>query len=243
MDDRSYDSAETKGNGARHGSAPAVNRRKMANVLRVEPDFKRRQMARVLAFAGMYVALSTLVLGFFYVHILHPDVVTSRPFYLDISDTGSLWRRFPGLRTTVLIWATCMTGLSSIFAAAVGLHFSHKLAGPLYRFKSELLRIVDGDAFRPIVLRNGDDFQDIADALNKALVKLESRARDAETQPLVEAELDLYRDAHAAMERQIDRFDIDRLPSLPADEAARLRELIDGLRGSLSKCDTAGSLV
>ena len=243
MDDQSSDAATTKGNGARKGGARAVDRRRLMNVLRVEPDFKRRQMARVLSFAGMYVALSTLVLGFFYLHVIHPEVVTSRPFYLDISDAGAMWQRFPGLRTTVLIWATCMIGLSSIFAAAVGLHFSHKLAGPLYRFKMELLRIVDGDAFRPMVLREGDDFQDMAEVLNQALAKLDDRARNADTEPLLEAELDRYRGAYAAMARQLEGFSVDGLNDLTADQATRLRDLIGGLRASLEKCETAGSPV
>lgn len=241
MDDLGSHAEHTGGNVARRDGATTLNRRKLSAVLRVEPDFKRRQMARVLAFASIYVALSTLVLGFFYLHILHPEVVTSRPFYLDISDTGSMWQRFPGLRTTVLTWATCMIGMSFIFASAVGLHFSHKLAGPIYRFKAELLRLVNGAEFRPIVLRDGDDFQDMADVLNSALAKLEARARSADLQLLAEAELDRYREAHAAMERQLEPFDVGDLASLDSDEAARLRKLIDGLRGSLEKCDTAGT--
>lgn len=243
MDDQNSDAVKAEGNAARKGGARAVNRRKMSNVLRIEPDFKRRQMVRVLSFAGTYVALSTLVLGFFYVHIIHPEVVTSRPFYLDIGDAGAMWQRFPGLRTTVLIWATCTIGMSSLFAAAVGLHFSHKLAGPLYRFKKELLRIVDGEEFRPIALRKGDDFQDMADVLNQALAKLKSRAHDSEAEPMLEAELDRYRGACAEIERQLEGFDADGLKDLTADQAARSRDLIDGLRVSLAKCETAGSLV
>ena len=173
------------------------NRRKVSSVVLVEPDFKRKQLSRVMAFAGMYVLLSSFVLGFFYMHVIHPEVVDSRPYYMDVTDSGAIWREFPGLRETVTAWLICMTGLASVFSMAVGLHFSHKLAGPIYRFKIELNRIVQGERVRPIVLRTGDDFQDVAKVLNEALAELERRRVHAvESDGGLEV-LESYRAAHA----------------------------------------------
>jgi len=47
------------------------------------------------------------------------------------------------------------------------------MAGPVYRFKAELRRIEQGKRVREIVLRKGDDFQDVADSLNRALGRLQ----------------------------------------------------------------------
>ena len=74
----------------------------------------------------------------------------------------------------LLIWATMMTSLSVVFAVVVGLYFSHKMAGPLYRFKLELRRVAAGEKARPVYLRKGnDDFEDIAAALNGALERIQ----------------------------------------------------------------------
>jgi nitrogen fixation/metabolism regulation signal transduction histidine kinase len=66
-----------------------------------------------------------------------------------------------------------MTGLSVFFAVATGLYFSNKMAGPVYRFKAELKRIEEGKRFRKVTLRKGDDFHDVAEALNRALERVQ----------------------------------------------------------------------
>lgn len=200
----------------------ARNRRRWNNLFRVEADFKRRQIARVLGFAGVYVALSSLVLGFFYAHVLHPGLVGSRPFYLDLSSSGELWRQIPGLRGTVTVFATAMTGLSSLFAVAIGLHFSHKMAGPIYRFKQELARLQEGREIRPIALRKGDDFQDVAASLNGALETLRAREETLRGQLESAEEHDALRQTLLAVRARLDR---DEAAGAGRDAAALVRDL------------------
>lgn len=147
-----------------------------------ESKFKQRQIARVITFALAYVVISTVCMGAVYTAILAPLTRAEMPFLLKLEilrDTGGI----PGLAEMVLLWATLMTSLSVLFAVTVGLYFSHRLAGPLYRFKLELRRLADGRETRKVYLRKGDDdFQDIADALNAALGRIQEdggRAREA----------------------------------------------------------------
>jgi methyl-accepting chemotaxis protein len=138
------------------------------NSLSFEPDFKRRQLGRVLLFTLAYVAVSTVAVAVIYSISLRPLAVGQLPFYLraeNLRRAGGV----PGLTETLAVWVTLMTSLSAFFALVVGLYFSHKLAGPIYRFKLELQRIADGRGWRTIRLRKGDDFQDVADVLNRAL--------------------------------------------------------------------------
>jgi methyl-accepting chemotaxis protein len=138
------------------------------NSLSFEADFKRRQLARVLLFTLAYVAVSTVAVAVIYSISLRPLAAGQLPFYLSaerLQQAGGV----PGLTETLAIWLTLMTSLSAFFAIVVGLYFSHKLAGPIYRFKLELQRIADGRGWRTIRLRKGDDFQDVADVLNRAL--------------------------------------------------------------------------
>ena len=62
-----------------------------------------------------------------------------------------------------------------LFVIAIfGLFFSHKMAGPIYRLKRELREYIEGKKeFRPIRLRKGDFFHDLADLINQALLKKE----------------------------------------------------------------------
>lgn len=151
----------------------ADRRQRWWNSLAFESSFKKRQIMRVLAFALAYVAISTLCMGFAYETVLRPLSRGEMPLVLKLHilrDTGGV----PGIREMLLIWGTMMTSLSVVFAVAVGMHFSHKLAGPLHRFKLELKRLAEGAAAGPVRLRQGDDdFLEMADALNGALERLQ----------------------------------------------------------------------
>ena len=143
------------------------------NSLSFESDFKRRQLGRILLFTLAYVAVSTVAVAVVYSISLRPLAVGQLPFYLraeQLQQAGGV----PGLTETLAVWVTLMTSLSAFFAIVVGLYFSHKLAGPIYRFKLELQRIADGRGLRTIRLRKGDDFQDVADVLNSALEHVQS---------------------------------------------------------------------
>ncbi len=140
--------------------------------LTLEPAFKKRQIARVLAFTAAYVAISTACVSAVYSIAMRPLAQGELPFYVRsemLSQAGGA----PGLHETLVIWATLMIGMSGFFAIVVGLYFSHKLAGPIYRFKLELQRLADGHQTRTIRLRRGDDFQDLAQVMNRALERLQ----------------------------------------------------------------------
>lgn len=154
------------------------NRRSLRRSLEVEQDFKQRQLMWVLGFAVVYVVLSSLVLGAFYVQLLHAAVVGAPPLSFGLEDSLEMWNQLPGLRYAVTLWATALTGLSVFFATAVGLIWTHKTGGPIYRFKTALARLRDGQAVEKITLRRGDEFQDLAVALNETLESVEARERD-----------------------------------------------------------------
>jgi methyl-accepting chemotaxis protein len=149
-------------------------KQKWWNSLGFESDFKKQQLVRVLAFAAFYVALSTFAMSIAYGWVIKPLSVGELPFYMSpeqLRHGGSI----PGMTQMLTVWATLMTGMSVMFACVVGMYFSHKLAGPIYRFKLELQRIVDGHGYREIRLRDGDDFHDVAHALNRALDQVSHR--------------------------------------------------------------------
>ena len=49
--------------------------------------------------------------------------------------------------------------------------FSNRIAGPLYRLRSEMKKVADGAEARPVHFRKSDLFKVVADQYNELLVK------------------------------------------------------------------------
>jgi len=53
----------------------------------------------------------------------------------------------------------------------VALELSHRIAGPLYRLEKELNERIDGKKSGPIQLREKDELKELADKINKLIVR------------------------------------------------------------------------
>lgn len=84
----------------------------------------------------------------------------------------------PSLIGTVLV-STVIVGLAAIL---LSLRISHKIAGPLYRFKKELDTIESGDLRNEFRIRKWDELQDVAASLNRTIQKLRSSIKAAKEQ-------------------------------------------------------------
>jgi len=213
------------------------SRRSLRRSFEIEQDFKQRQLLRVLGFSALYVVVSSFLLGAFYVQLLHSAMIEASPFSIGLADSLDLWNRLPGLRQAVTIWATAFTGLSVLFATSVGLVWSHKMGGPIYRFKAELERIRDGEPVRKITLRRGDEFQDVAVVLNEALEKIEAREHDLRLQLQVAETpegLEQLCESQRSIRERLDAFDPDELC---APDGERVALLVDDLRAIVAKAE------
>jgi methyl-accepting chemotaxis protein len=216
----------------------ARSRRHWQNALRIEQKFQLRQLLRIVGLTWAFVLLSTMALGVLYCYALQPPAWGAVPVFVYYGEFGGRSIMLLGLRDTLILWASLMTGLSVIFAAVTGLYFSHAMAGPIYRIKEELKRVVEGKAIRAISLRKGDEFQDIAEAMNQALERV--RRASAEPGNVLESEEALKRleDAHLAVRNGLDSLDTDRLCKADAEEIEAWRER---MRQLLSKPESAAS--
>jgi methyl-accepting chemotaxis protein len=184
--------------------ATHYKRRKWWNAFGVEPNFKQRQVARILGLTGVYVLISTAALWLVYSTALQPLWIGELPLSGDLAEMA---RRGPGLRETLVAWATLMMGLSVLFATATGLYLSHKMAGPIYRFKAELRHIQEGKPARQIVLRKGDDFHDVAEAMNSALGRLQQTEADLRDRAALADAVEEVREAHDAVVAALGEID------------------------------------
>jgi nitrogen fixation/metabolism regulation signal transduction histidine kinase len=83
-----------------------------------------------------------------------------------------------------------MLGFALIVVPLVGLLASHRIAGPMYRVRESMKRIIAGDYHFRIHLRKHDYFKETANIFNDMLETLESRDT-AETQRREQAVRDL----------------------------------------------------
>ncbi len=81
----------------------------------------------------------------------------------------------------VLYTTLITTVLIGLIVILVTLLISHKIAGPMFRFKKDIDNISQGDLKARISIREGDQFQELAISLNKMIESLHKNISDIQT--------------------------------------------------------------
>ena len=84
----------------------------------------------------------------------------------------------PVLIQTIIV-ATVIVGIATIILT---LFISHKIAGPLYRFKKELSSVESGDLSRNFNIRKSDQLQELALSMNNMINKLRANLAEIKKQ-------------------------------------------------------------
>ena len=90
----------------------------------------------------------------------------------DIAQTIDQKRK--SLIIILILWQLGFTALVFI----IGIFFSHKIAGPIYKLKKHLRMIRDGQASEDLYFRQGDHFHDLADEINDTFNTLREEYRN-----------------------------------------------------------------
>ena len=108
---------------------------------------------------------------------------------------------------------------------AVGsVYLSHKIAGPLYRIEKSIEQIAKGDLDLKVKLRQGDEFKEIAHALNHMTEKLKGmRMRDL---AVIEDIKTSTRKFLASVENSKDSTDLKRFKDVFEKEVKELEDII-----------------
>ncbi len=144
-------------------------RRSFWNSIRVEQDFTNRQILRVFAAASIYIVCATFLLCVFYVYVLHPSSFGKPSLLNFVGDFQARWNASPELGSALRVWLVSMGGMSALFAVATGMVVSRKLAGPIYRIKTDLKQVAETGEVKRIILRKGGELHDVVDAINTAM--------------------------------------------------------------------------
>lgn len=146
------------------------HKRSWKNVL-VDPKYQLKFVA--------WFTVHGVVLGTFYTALI--TFLVRSTFTKLITVAGVDPARRGALMATfdsVLLQAAGATGLFIVLCAVSGLMFSHRSAGPLYRFKRLFAQVRDGDFSARCHLRKSDHYRDAADLFNQMMNTVEERAKD-----------------------------------------------------------------
>jgi methyl-accepting chemotaxis protein len=198
-------------------------RRSLWSVFEVEEGFKHRQIMRLLALTVVNVTISTIA----FVAYQNYEMSALRDFGVVLDDTS------PGVMRIVIAWAAFMAATCGLFALLTGILLTHRMAGPIYKFKQELERIEAGHAPRPIVLRKRDEFHDVAAALTRALETLWSRAGGVAQSAELALDLDRIRSAHEEILAGLEGLDVELLADADRSRVEAWREQMRTLRTKL----------
>jgi len=129
---------------------------------------KSFQLRFILKFCLLIIAAGLLTMGALYLfarHSMTVSIVNSRVVAFTTADFI-----LPLLIQTILV----VTILIGIATAVVTLFISHKIAGPLYRFKKVVDNLSDGDFSEGFSIRKSDQLQELSSALNTMIAKVRS---------------------------------------------------------------------
>jgi len=195
------------------------SKRSIWSFFTVEESFKQRYIKRLLLLTGVQVAVSTAAFVAFHRY----------EFALAWQD-GAL----PAQLLQITIgFAALMSGVGGLFALWMGLLLTHRLAGPLYCFKKELLSIESGAPPREIRVREHDELKDVADALNRALQALWTRGT-SESAGLA-LDLEELRSTHEEILEGISSLDTATLPAGDRERVAAWQSQMTALRDKLDR--------
>lgn len=76
------------------------------------------------------------------------------------------------------IQSIALLAFAAIAIGVLSLFFSHKIAGPLYRFEKSMEIIGTGDLNHVVVLRAGDQIMELAKIMNKSINSINQKVRN-----------------------------------------------------------------
>jgi len=157
-----------------------------------------------------FVLLATVITGV--VTYFLTDESLERSFYSIHYQIKNVWQV---LLPAVVTISFVTTGIVAFFTTIIALVESHKVGGPLYRFKRSLQEVKEGDLTKVTKLRSRDDLQDFVGSLNSMISSVKEKV----------VRIDLcYHDLNTKMGR------LDELTASAEGLSDKDKELIDDLK-------------
>ncbi len=158
----------------------------------IDKPFQFRMVATFLTvvLAG-FILFSAGVFGYYWIRFaagdnmfseiitLHKQVTETRVVEengAQKTETYTTTRDIPGVNRLELVLPPLLINdlLIMIFVIVVGIYSSHRIAGPAYRIRKDIDRVLGGEKGVRVRLRKNDALPEIADKVNQLIERIES---------------------------------------------------------------------
>lgn len=112
-----------------------------------------------------YIVLTLMLLLAYTITLI---VMIFSPYVIDLASGGPLAQQAEAAHTFVALHSRIWPGVIAaiLLFSVLSVYISHQVAGPVYRIKKGIEKILAGDLTSPIHLRRRDDLKDLAECAN-----------------------------------------------------------------------------
>jgi len=137
-----------------------------------DKTFQAREIRRVIAFASLYLVLTTVLLGVFYNQMLGQLVSGTSPMLFVSEDMRMINEQIPSLSSVLGTWILVMLAVNVVVTSLISVYIIRKLGQPLLAVKRALRDLGDGKL--NVRLRADDDkeFADVVNAVDSAVASI-----------------------------------------------------------------------
>jgi len=177
-----------------------------------DKTFQAREIRRVILLAGVYLLITTVLVGLFYHSILGKLIEGASPLFFVSEDMELFNEALPGLASVLGKWVIAMLVVNVLVTMAIGTYILRKLGHPILAIKRALRDIGDGDL--NVQLRASDDkeFGEISEGLNTAMERIRAHIAEAKNE----------------------MASLEELRNSPAANASDINEAIDNCNSALN---------
>lgn len=147
-----------------------------------DKTFQAREIRRVIAFASIYLVITTLLLGIFYSQMLGQLVSGTSPMLFVSEDMNMINEQIPSLASVLGRWIVVMLIVNVIVTSLISVYIVRKLGQPILAAKRALREIGEGKL--NVRLRAGDsrEFAEIFDAVEGAVASINTQVIAAKSE-------------------------------------------------------------
>ncbi len=147
-----------------------------------DKTFQAREIRRVIAFATLYLILTTIMLGVFYHHMLGQLVSGKAPMLFVSEDMAMLNEQIPSLSSVLGQWIVMMMVMNIIVTSMISIYIIRKLGQPLMAVKRALREIGEGKLNVRMRASDDDEFGEITQALANAVQSINRHVATAKNE-------------------------------------------------------------
>jgi len=149
-----------------------------------DKTFQAREIRRVIAFATLYLVITTVLLGIFYHQMLGQLVSGASPMLFVSEDMNMINEQIPSLASVLGRWIIVMLVVNIVVTSLISMYIVRKLGQPILAAKRALREIGEGKLNVRLRVADTREFSEIFDAVEGAVDSINKQVNTAKQELL-----------------------------------------------------------